>query len=139
MVSSAWRTSLLTSSAFPAPDPDGHTATAAGHDPGCPISQTLLLEQYLQTLLHFRASPNATNISLRLHGRYSRFGALSHAPTRDSSRGEVLRLLECDHSARLFCHIHCQSGRGHVILKLVERMWDFASTAHICLPMRSRL
>ena len=35
-----------------------------------------------------------TNISLRLHGRYSRFGILSHALTRDSSRGEVLRLLE---------------------------------------------
>ena len=34
-----------------------------------------------------------TNISLRLHGRYSRFGILSHALTRDSSRGEILRLL----------------------------------------------
>ena len=33
-----------------------------------------------------------TNISLRLHGRYSRFGILSHALTRDSSRGEILRL-----------------------------------------------
>ena len=33
-----------------------------------------------------------TNISLRLHGRYLRFGILSHALTRDSSRGEILRL-----------------------------------------------
>ena len=33
------------------------------------------------------------NISLRLHGRYLRFGILSHALTRDSSRGEILRLL----------------------------------------------